>query len=66
MKARALDITFVGRFRDDFYYRLCSDIITVPPLRQRIRETGDVRKYHPMNAEALAEYETWLKEGGKA
>jgi len=25
-------------FRDDFYYRLTSDIITVPPLRQRIRE----------------------------
>ena len=28
-------------FRDDFYYRLCSDIINVPPLRQRIQETPD-------------------------
>lgn len=25
-------------FRDDFFYRLCSDVITVPPLRQRIAE----------------------------
>jgi DNA-binding NtrC family response regulator len=25
-------------FRDDFFYRLCSDIITVPPLPQRIQE----------------------------
>lgn len=25
-------------FRDDFYYRLTSDIITVPPLRQRLVE----------------------------
>ncbi len=25
-------------FRDDFYYRLCSDIIEVPPLQLRIRE----------------------------
>jgi regulator of RNase E activity RraA len=30
--------------------------------RQRIRETGNVAKYHPMNAEARAEYEAWLKE----
>jgi DNA-binding NtrC family response regulator len=25
-------------FRDDFFYRLCSDIILVPPLRQRLQE----------------------------
>ena len=27
-----------GGFRDDFFYRLCSDVITVPTLRQRIQE----------------------------
>ena len=27
-----------GLFRDDFYYRLCSDCITVPSLQQRIQE----------------------------
>jgi DNA-binding NtrC family response regulator len=27
-----------GTFRDDFFYRLCSDIVTVPPLRQRLKE----------------------------
>lgn len=26
------------KFRDDFFYRLCSDIISVPTLRQRIQE----------------------------
>lgn len=30
-----------GRFRDDFYYRLCSDEIVVPPLRERLREAPD-------------------------
>ncbi len=30
-----------GRFRDDFYYRLCSDCIAVPALQQRIRENTD-------------------------
>jgi MoxR-like ATPase len=28
-----------GRFRDDFFYRLCSDLIEVPTLRQRIAES---------------------------
>ena len=28
-----------GCFRDDFFYRLCSDVITVPPLRQRLAES---------------------------
>jgi len=27
-----------GLFRSDFYYRLCSDCILVPPLRQRLQE----------------------------
>lgn len=25
-------------FRDDFFYRLCSDLIVLPPLRQRLQE----------------------------
>ena len=36
---RPLDELIVsGAFRDDLYYRLCSDVITLPPLRQRIRQ----------------------------
>jgi transcriptional regulator with AAA-type ATPase domain len=27
-------------FRDDFFYRLCSDVLTVPPLRQRLQESS--------------------------
>jgi len=30
-----------GRFREDFYYRLCSDVIEVPPLRKRMDENPD-------------------------
>ena len=29
-----------GEFRHDFYYRLCSDRIELPTLRQRISESG--------------------------
>lgn len=33
-----------GKFREDFYYRLCSDVIEVPCLRQRLDEhPGEIR-----------------------
>ena len=37
---RSLDVLRKhGSFRDDFYYRLCSDCIEVPSLRQRVQES---------------------------
>src|SRR5437773_807496 len=36
---RLADLRRGGRFRDDFFYRLCSDVIEVPTLRQRIAES---------------------------
>ncbi|MCF7839108.1 MAG: sigma 54-interacting transcriptional regulator [Candidatus Marinimicrobia bacterium] len=32
------DLRRAGRFRDDFYYRLCSDVIEIPTLQQRLAE----------------------------
>ncbi|RYH60391.1 MAG: sigma-54-dependent Fis family transcriptional regulator [Alcaligenaceae bacterium] len=46
-------------FRDDFYYRLCSDTITVPPLRQRLRE-------EPKELDALLKYIVQRITGGAA
>ena len=32
-----------GRFRDDLYYRLCSDLITTPSLKEQLRDApGDL------------------------
>jgi len=33
------DLRKQGNFRDDFFYRLCSDVITVPTLQERIQES---------------------------
>ncbi len=37
--------------RDDFFYRLCSDIIVIPPLRQRIQE--DTKELDDLLAHAI-------------
>jgi len=39
-----IELREAGLFRDDFYYRLCSDLIIVPPLRQRIQEEPEELK----------------------
>ncbi|HEY8665628.1 MAG TPA: sigma 54-interacting transcriptional regulator [Tepidisphaeraceae bacterium] len=61
-----------GRFRHDFYYRLCADMIETPSLREQLRESpGDLRnlilfittRLAPDAAEELAsETEAWIVE----
>jgi hypothetical protein len=31
----------------------------------KLRETGDIGKYYPLNEEGRKEYETWLRSQGK-
>jgi transcriptional regulator with AAA-type ATPase domain len=59
-----------GRFRRDFYYRICSDIIRTPALQEQLRESvGDLRsmihfiarRISAELADALAEeVEVWV------
>ena len=35
------DLAATGEFRRDFYYRLCSDVITTPSLREQLGENDD-------------------------
>jgi transcriptional regulator of acetoin/glycerol metabolism len=35
-----LSLRSEGRFREDFFYRLCSDVIRMPTLRERIAESS--------------------------
>jgi DNA-binding NtrC family response regulator len=46
-------------FRDDFFYRLCSDVITVPQLRRRIEE-------QPAELEHLVKHLVTRMTGGEA
>jgi hypothetical protein len=35
-----------GRFREDLYYRLCSDVVATPPLADQLRDSpGDLRTF---------------------
>lgn len=59
-----------GEFREDFYYRLCSDLIVTPALHEQLRESPDVLRTLLLfiaqgivdtEAEALAaEAEAWI------
>jgi DNA-binding NtrC family response regulator len=48
-----------GEFRDDFFYRLCSDIIVLPPLRERLKED-------PGELEILLDHAVQRTTGGSA
>jgi transcriptional regulator with GAF, ATPase, and Fis domain len=61
-----------GRFREDFYYRLCGDVIATPALRDQLAETpGELRNLLRIvaadvagaaHAERVAEQaETWVR-----
>jgi transcriptional regulator with AAA-type ATPase domain len=61
-----------GDFREDFYYRMCSDVIVTPSLHEQLRESPAVlleflryiaRKVSEADADALAEEaEDWIVE----
>ena len=61
-----------GEFRKDFYYRLCSDIITTPSLHQQIIESPEVlwdlvgyisqREAGPEGDTVAAEVKNWIQD----
>ncbi|MGE0824653.1 MAG: sigma-54-dependent transcriptional regulator [Candidatus Binatia bacterium] len=61
-----------GAFREDFYYRLCSDVIVTPSLHEQVQESPEVlrelllfisRRITGAEAEAIAEeVEIWIAQ----
>jgi transcriptional regulator with GAF, ATPase, and Fis domain len=61
-----------GRFREDFYYRLCSDLIVAPTLRQQLADAPDdlTNLIHFMvqrvvgedDRDLAAEVEAWIND----